>query len=199
MPRRRSLAVGGGSALSVLNHRLTVDGALTFDGGAVSVTAGGTIAADRIIGDPAALTTVAGSLVRFNQFTRGSSAATSASFNGSVSIGLRDSSNQASNLPFDPSTIASWNVAEQLGIGDFDRTALLVIDGGAVFTSATGVIGSNFASGGDGAVNISGVGSSWTIGGVLDVRKGAVSVVNKGLRTPRRRPLARTYLAVRAS
>ena len=66
----RDLLVTIGNSIAVQNHRLSSNGTLTFTSAAVSVGAGGTIAANNLIGDPATLTTAAGSLVRFNNFTR---------------------------------------------------------------------------------------------------------------------------------
>ena len=180
----RSLVVGGGSDLGVQNYQLTVDGALTFDGGSVSVAGGGTIAADRINGDPGSLITAAGSLVQFNNFTPGSSAATAASFNGSVKIGY-DAVVVVPGAPapvFDPSSISTWNIAEELAIGGGTTTPTLAINGGADFTSTSGRIGANFGgAGGRGNVLISGAGSSWTISGALDATKGSLNVVDDAL------------------
>ncbi|MEX2169584.1 MAG: autotransporter-associated beta strand repeat-containing protein [Pirellulales bacterium] len=178
----RNLLVASGSSLVVQHHRLTVDGALAFDGGSISVGAGGTIAADSISSsDPGALTTTAGSLVRFNSFT--SSTASSASFNGSVSIG-HATLDSTPAVPFEPSSIFAWNIAEQLAIGAVDTVSTLAINDGVRFTSATGRIGTDFLGGGGiGNVNISGAGSSWTIGGALDARHGSLNVVDRGLLT----------------
>ncbi|MEX2168641.1 MAG: autotransporter-associated beta strand repeat-containing protein [Pirellulales bacterium] len=182
----RRLLVDGGSSVSVQTHQLIVEGTLNFDGATISVGAGGVIEADTISGDPATFTTTAGSLVRFNQFTRGASSATSASFNGSVTIG-HDTllSLPAVPLPvFDPNPISGWIIAEQLAIGEVNTVSTLAINNGVDFTSATGRIGTDFlGAGGIGNVNISGVGSSWRIGGALDARHGSLNVADQGLLT----------------
>ncbi len=85
----KSLLVGNANSLSVQNNLLTVDQALNYDTGAISVAAGGAIQADSINGNPAALTTTANTLVRFNNFTRGTSGASVANFSGSVALGYK--------------------------------------------------------------------------------------------------------------
>ena len=79
-------------------HRLSSNGTFTFTNATVSVGAGGTIAANNLIGDPATLTTTAGSLVRFNQLHR--KWPSTASFNGSLAIGYNTGS--ASSVTYDP-------------------------------------------------------------------------------------------------
>ena len=174
----RNLVVADGSSLTLYNHRLTVDGGLNFQGGSVSLIAGGTLAADSISGDPTSLTTAAGSLIRFNQFTRSAtSTATSINFNGSVAIGYRKFNNTLSPV-FDPSLISDWTIAEQLTVGD-ETNATLAINGGAHFTSTSGRIGTSQVLGG-GNVNVYQSGSSWTIGGALDARQGALNIYDAG-------------------
>ncbi len=131
--------------------------------------------------------TVAGSRVRFNQFSRGASAATSASFAGSVSIGyLPDAAGPTPLIStFDPGSIATWTIAEQLAVGDSSADATLEINGGSTFTSTAGRIGAGaLGVNSKGHVNITGSGSSWTIGGMtgaLDAQNGSLNVYNLGL------------------
>jgi autotransporter-associated beta strand protein len=184
----KNLLVTSGNSLNVQDRQLTVDQGLVFSSATVSMNPNGVIAADTIEGGPAALTTAAGTLVRFNQFNGG--AATSASFNGSVAIGYHPSTSPPVLAPpgFNPSTISVWNIAEQLAIGDQNTTSTLTIDAGAKFTSGTGRIGSAFDGSGTGNVNITGVdlnfSSSWIIGGgtgALLARNGALNVLDNGL------------------
>lgn len=180
----RNLRVGDGSSLTVYSNHLTVDGGLMFDGGSISVGTGGTITADVLTGDPAATTTIADSLVQFNVFTRSaSSTATTANFSGNVQIGYAPVAGGAVLLSsvFQPSSISLWNIAEKLSIGGANTISTLAITAGTDFNSATGRIGAYSAFGGIGNVNIDGVGSSWTVSGALDARRGALNVVNKGL------------------
>ncbi len=83
----KSLVVDGGGSVDATGFQLTSTGEVKFDGGAISVGAGGKLVADAIHGDPATLTTTAGSTIEFNNFTRGASSATAATFNGNVSLG----------------------------------------------------------------------------------------------------------------
>src|SRR5262249_10358779 len=106
----RDLLVASGNSIAVQDRRLTADGALTFNGATLSVGAGGSIVADSISGDPAALSTAAGSLVRFNILTPGTSSTTTANFNGNVAIGYkRVSPGAPTQFPvFDPNQISVW-------------------------------------------------------------------------------------------
>ena len=58
---------------------------MTFTGATVDIASTGTLAANNLVGDPGALTTAIGSLVRFNQFTGNTSS--TASFGGGLAIG----------------------------------------------------------------------------------------------------------------
>ena len=121
----KSLIVSGGSDVDAASFRLAA-GDIRFDGGALSAGAGGAISADAIHGDPAQLYTAAGSTIEFNDFTRGASSATAATFNGNVTIGI------GSGVPtFNPdTTITAWTIGQDLKIGG-TRAAKLVIDNGA--------------------------------------------------------------------
>jgi hypothetical protein len=141
-------------------------------------------AADAIIGDPSSLSTTPGSLVRFNRFDSGPSAARVANFNGSVAIGFDTESSAPvdATLVLDPlSSVSMWNVREQLAIGDERTTSTLVVTGGAKVTSASGRIGTDFNGGGEGRVFMTGADSRSTIGGVLDARNGSLNVSGSGL------------------
>jgi autotransporter-associated beta strand protein len=177
----KNLSVASGSSIHVQSHRLSVDGGLSLNGAAASVGSGGTIEADTISGTNGTLTTAAGSTVRFNSFTAGASA--SVSFNGSVAVGHKKNLGSASLFvsEFDPSTITTWHIAEQLAVGDKGTNTTLIINDGADFTSATGRLGASGTNAGIGNVDISGAGSSWAIGGALDARTGTLDVVNQGL------------------
>ena len=120
--------------------------------------------------------------MQFNTFTPGSSATTTASFNGSVKIGYDDVAfvPGAPAPTFDPSSVTTWNIAEELAIGGGSTTPTLAINGGADFTSYKGRIGSNTGgTGGRGHVVVSGNGSTWTIGATLDATKGSLNVVDR--------------------
>ena len=81
---------------------------------------------------------------------------------------------------FNPAANSVWTIAEQLSIGDENSLTLtLIIDSTTSFTSNTGRIGTDFG-GGEGIVEISGGGSSWTINGALDARNGLLSVIQQG-------------------
>nr|MBA3482859.1 hypothetical protein [Pirellulales bacterium] len=176
----KSLIIGSGSSVAVQDRQLSVDGTLTFNGAAVSMAPGGTIEANTINGTNGTLTTTAGSMVRFNGFTAGTS--TSASFNGSVAIGYNTAQAGSGTFfsSFDPSTISNWNVAEQLAVGDKNTSSTLIIDNGATFVSASGRVGAGTIGSGQGTVNIDGLGSSWTTSGALAVRSGLLSIANQG-------------------
>src|SRR5262249_13520327 len=103
----KSLVVAGGSSVDAAGFRLDSAGDITFDGGAISVGAGGVVSADAIKGDPATLTAAAGSTIQFNNFTKGTSSATAATFNGNVTIGVGFSTNL---VTFNPDAITAWNV-----------------------------------------------------------------------------------------
>ncbi len=145
----KSLVVSGGSSVDVTGFQLASTGDMTlvggtlsvgaggvasasnirFDSGAISVGAGGEIVADAIHGDPATLNTAAGSTVEFNNFTRGASSATAATFNGNVTIGVGAKDDPP--VTFNPDTITAWNVGQNLVVGNGQRQTTLVIDNGA--------------------------------------------------------------------
>lgn len=125
----KSLVVAGGSSVDAAGFRLDSAGDITFDGGAISVGAGGVVSADAIKGDPATLTAAAGSTIQFNNFTKGTSSATAATFNGNVTIGVGSSTDLVTFNP-DADAITAWNVGQSLTVGG-QRPAKLVIDNGA--------------------------------------------------------------------
>ena len=119
----KSLSVGALSDLHVQNHRLTVPGTLSFDTSNLSVDAGGTVEADKISVNT--LVAGAGSLVRFNNLTRGpTSSATSITFGGSVAIGYNAGS--VLSETFAPADYTTWTVGENLTIGDQKGATLAV-------------------------------------------------------------------------
>jgi autotransporter-associated beta strand protein len=121
------VAPGNGLAIQTEQSSL-VFGTLTFTGGSLTIGDGGTVAANALIGNPSSITSAAGSLVRFNQLTETS--ATSANFGGSVAIGFdTDLSGLIPvTLPFD-SSLATWNIAENLIVSDENYTDLIVDNG----------------------------------------------------------------------
>jgi autotransporter-associated beta strand protein len=156
----KSLTIDNSSTVATLTRALTSAGDVNIVDGTLAVSAGGSLSADKIDGDPASLTTAAGSTVRFNQFTRGSSSATSATFNGSVAIG--NGLSNMSPITFASGPIASWTVGQNLTISDLRPTTLNVNNA----TWAVGgnvVVGSNF-----GKLDIQ-AGGTVTIGGNLQV------------------------------
>ena len=174
----RSLTIfSGANSLQAQNNFLNVDGPLTFTGATVSIGSGGTIMAASIVGDPAALTTTAGSTVAFNQLTAPPST-TSVTFNGSVAIGIDPGFQDAirPSVTFNRGSISTWNVAERFTIGDAGAIATVSFNNAAHVTSGTGQIGSDIA--GEGHVVIDGLGSSWTINGALDAHNGSIVVSN---------------------
>lgn len=122
----KSLVVDGGSGVDAAGFQLSSAGDLRFDGGAISVGAGGAVSADAISGDPATLTTAAGSTIQFNNFTEGASSATAATFNGSVTIGVGSSTD---DVTFNPNAITDWTIGQNLSVGS-SRKAKLVVDDG---------------------------------------------------------------------
>jgi autotransporter-associated beta strand protein len=173
--QNRSLYVLGTEANGVLTN-----GILDFRGATLSVDAGGTIAANLLIGHPSGLTASAGSLVRFNDFATGSTPATAASFNGSVAIGFDNDFSaltSPTSLVFVPSW-ANWNIGENLIIGD-QNSATVIVDNGLWTVNGNATLGKvidTFLNGGwTGGVTLQNTGAM-TIGGNLDVQLGAVTV-----------------------
>lgn len=126
----RNLFVEGGTTGSAINvwptSNLVVDEMLKIDGPTtLNIWSGATLEAGSLRMDPAALLTQANTLVRFNDFSRGPSSATSANFAGSVAIGVYS----INPVVFDPDTLTAWNIAEQLTIGDTRNATLLVNEG----------------------------------------------------------------------
>ncbi len=149
----KSLDVGGGSSVDATGWQLASSGDIKFDGGAIIAGAGSVVTADAFHGDPATLTTAPGSAVEFNNFTRGASTATAATFNGNVTIGVGDSENF---VTFNPNEIATWHVGQDLSVGSYpvgsyQQAAHLVIDNGA-----------------------------WTVAGNLNIRLGSEVMVDAG-------------------
>jgi autotransporter-associated beta strand protein len=150
----RNLTIGATEALDVEANTLTVAKSLTFENAALSVGDGGSITADELKGAPANLTTAAGSLVRFNQFTPGSPTAMAAVFAGSVAIGH---GSQAAGPVTLASPISNWTVAQNLTIGE-SRAAIVNVGNAVVWN-----VGGNLTVG--------------TSGGQLNIQSGgAVSV-----------------------
>lgn len=123
----KSLNVRGGGSVDATGFQLVSTGDITFDGGAITAGAGALVKAEALHGDPATLTTAAGSTIEFNNFTRGASSATAATFNGSVKIGFGDGENLVS---FNPNAIATWMIGQNLTVGTFLQPTQLVIDNG---------------------------------------------------------------------
>jgi fibronectin-binding autotransporter adhesin len=168
--------INSGSQLLVGSRRLDVKKSLLLNNGDVAVDAGGTVAANSIAGATSDLATTAGSLVRFNNFAN---AAATANFNGSVAVGY--DTGLVGSAMFDPAANSTWNIAQDLAVGDETKAAVLVINEGADFNSATGKLGgSGGPTGSSGQVRIDGVGSTWTVAGALTARNGGVEATNGG-------------------
>jgi fibronectin-binding autotransporter adhesin len=166
------------NSLAVQNNRLDVMKSLALAGGTISVGPGGTIAADRILRSGNEVSTSAGSTVRFNHFDGGTS---TVNFNGNVGIGYANG--LVGTATFNPSTIATWTIAQELAVGADNKSAEFVVDGGADVTSATGRLGGTMASGSSGRVRIVGNGATWSVSGALSAPHGGVDVTNGGLLT----------------
>lgn len=156
----RNLTIGATEALDVAAHSLTVAKTLNFDGAALSVGTGGTITADTLNGAPANLTAAAGSLVRFNQFSRGSSSDTTANFAGSVAIG--QSAPVAGTVTL-ASPVTNWNIVENLTIGDL-RSAIVPVGNGSVWD-----VGGNLTVGANASELQIQYGGAVSVGGNLQV------------------------------
>ena len=98
-----TIAVGAGGSIK--------SGDVNIVNGSLSVASGGSLTADKIDGDPATLTTAAGSTVEFNNFTRGTSSATAATFNGNVKIGVGDSEEL---VTFNPDTRSQLGTLDKI-------------------------------------------------------------------------------------
>ncbi len=168
----KNLLVDSSNSLAVQGFHFTSNGTLTFNGtsATVSVASGGTIAANSMIGDPGSLVTTAGSTVRFNQLTGNTS--TTASFNGSLAIGYNSGS--AGSVTYDPSLnaptpISTWDIAENLTVGD-ENNATLVVNG-----TTWNVTGNVTVGGGPGTLRIQGTPSAngiMNVGGSVEVHGG---------------------------
>ncbi len=175
--RVNNLLVSPGNGLAVGGRTFSTPGALIFTGGALTVASGGTIAAHALVGTPDTLGTAAGSLVRFNSFTETSG--TSAGFNGGLAIGY---DTDPSGLFFPPSatfnpSLATWNIAENLIVGD-ELFANLIVDNGTWTVNGNVTLGRvlTFLNGGwTGGVALQNNGVM-TIGGNLDLPRGAITV-----------------------
>jgi T5SS/PEP-CTERM-associated repeat protein len=175
----KNLLVSNGNQLKVQSFRLTADATLNFDGATVSVASGGTVAANTIHSGTGTLVTDAGSTIRFNDFTTGGSS--TFSFGGNVAIGYDTRPAVPALVTFRPALSSTWNIAGQLSVGDERTITALVINRGTTFTSASGRIGTDFHGGGEGHVDISDSGSSWTVNGNFDGRNGTFDVENGGV------------------
>ena len=89
----KSLVVDGGSSVDATGFQLASAGDIKFDGGAISQARAGVSRPTRSTAIPRHSPPLAGSTVEFNNFTRGASSATAATFNGNVKIGVGDSEN----------------------------------------------------------------------------------------------------------
>jgi autotransporter-associated beta strand protein len=172
----KTLLVSPGNALAVGGHIYATPGTITFTGGNLTVGSGGTIAADKFIGNPGSIFSAAGSLVRFNQFTEVSP--TSANFGGSVAIGHDvDPSPSTSSTTFNPNSFVDWNIGQHLILGDENDVAL-AIDNGTWDVNGNVTLGNviTFLNGGwTGGVALQNNGVL-DVGGNLDLRLGAISV-----------------------
>jgi autotransporter-associated beta strand protein/T5SS/PEP-CTERM-associated repeat protein len=165
----RNLTIGATEALDVEAHSLTVAKTLKFDGAALSVGTGGTILADKLNGSPVDLTAAVGSMVRFNQFSRGSSSATTASFAGNVAIGHGTPTDGTVTLA---SPITNWTIAENLTIGD-TRSVIVPVGNGSAWN-----VGGNLTVGSYGGELQIQSGGTVSVGGSLQVSGGeGVNVV----------------------
>ena len=172
----RDLLVSPSNVVDVQNNRLNVHGTLTMAGATVVVDIGGALAVNNLVHGNGTLTDTTGSLVRFNTFS--STVAGPVVFNGSVGLGFDNAGPSMGSIS--PSTGDTWNIAQQLNIGDENTVTTFDIDNAAAVTSGTGRIGTDFIGGGEGIVNIDGPGSSWTISNELDGRNGLLSITNQG-------------------
>ena len=134
----KNISISGGSSVAEQTNELLGGGTLSINSAAITVGAGGSIEADSIIADPSSLTTTAGSLVRFNQFSRSTSSATTASFNGSVAIGFNSSS--LGPVSFNANPLSSWTIGEHLAVGGPNQNTL-------VLNTATWNVGGNLTVG----------------------------------------------------
>jgi autotransporter-associated beta strand protein len=171
------LRVANGSTLAVGEKALNLGGNLNIaSGSTVSVGTGGTISANNIFRGSNDITTAAGSLVWFNSYSGGGGP--TANFNGSIRIG--NNGNTAPPTTFNPSTITTWTIAEELAIDSGNGNISMVIDGGANFTSASGRVGPANGVGLAPLVTIDGATASWDVDGPLAIPLGNVTVTNGG-------------------
>ncbi len=171
-----NLLVSPGNSLAVGGRYFTALGTITHTGGNLSVASGGTIAANAIVGDPSAINSAAGSLVRFNQLAENTAAP--ANFNGSVAIGFDYIPGPLSSpgSTFNP-TLADWTIAENLIVGD-ESFAGLVVDNGTWTVNGNVTLGKvlTFLNGGwRGGVTLQNTGIM-TIDGNLDLPLGDITV-----------------------
>ena len=173
----KSLTIANGSSLSTTDRELVAAGTIDFGTNSLTASPGGTIAANNLVGDPANFTSVAGSLVRFNSFTRGTSTATTVTFNGSVAIS-RDV-DSIDSVAFNPNPILDWNIGEDLTIGDENDMHVDIASNGSDW-----IVGGNLTvgpSGGSthwrGRLTLA-AGANMTVDGNVTVRgTGAISEV----------------------
>ncbi len=173
----KNMLVSPGNSLTVGGRFFTAFETFTFTGGSLSVASGGTVVADKFIGDPSSLTSAAGSLVRFNQLAE--TAGTSANFGGSVAIGfdyIPGPNSPALPGPFNP-TLANWSIDENLIIGD-EVSATLAVDNESWTVNGNVTLGkvlTGLNGGWTGGVFLQNNGVM-TIGGNLDLPLGAITV-----------------------
>lgn len=172
----RNLTIAPGNSLATLfDSGITIAKTLNFDGASIQFISTGTLAADVIIGNPADLITAPTSLVRFNQFTRGSSAATAASLGGSVAIGYNTGAgSDVSTTTFDPDFLADWNIGKNLIVGD-QNNAVLVVDKGSWMIGGNLSVGVN--GGGTGELNLQNS-ATMAVVGDFNIQRGRVTVEN---------------------
>ncbi len=172
------LIAPGNSLFTLFNSGIDVRGTLTYNNATVEFISMGTLSANHFIGNPDNLISGAGSLVRFNQFTRGTSAATSATFGGSVAVGFdADPSPSTSLTLFNPNFLANWNIGQNLIIGD-ENDATVIIDNGTWDVNGNTTLGNvlTFLNGGrTGGVSLKNDGIL-DIAGNLDLRLGSVTL-----------------------
>jgi hypothetical protein len=174
----RDLRVATGSIVSVGSNSLSLGGNLTIEAGStVSVGTGGTISAQKITRGSTDITTAAGSLVWFNDYIDFTGAGgPTANFNGSIRIG--NNGNTSPSTTFNPSTITTWTIAEEMAVDSGNGQISVVIDGEADFTSASGRVGPVNGVGAAPFVAIDGEAASWDVNGTLAIPLGNITVTN---------------------
>jgi autotransporter-associated beta strand protein len=170
----KNLLVAGGSTLIVGDRIMSSAGVFDFSTAtAVTVDAGGIIYANKIVRGGSDLATADGSSVFFNSYEGGAS--TTATFGGRVGIGT----GSGTSVTFDPATIKTWTIANDLSVGEF-RSADFIVDNDTTVTSGSGRIGAGSISGTGGVVTVAGANSEWTVNGPVYVAAGSIYLSNYG-------------------